>query len=70
MPQEKTKRTAAEVYDERDAAITAVLNRLQDGLAAHRREAHADPKNWGFVGDLGYVLDRLDEAVSFIRGEG
>jgi len=62
-------RTAAQAYDENAATITAALNHLADGLAKHKREAHADPKNWGYAGDLSYVADLIQQAARFINGE-
>ena len=62
-------KTAAQAYDETSAAITAALNHLANGLAKHKKEAHADPKNWGYVGDLNHVNDLLQRAARFINGE-
>lgn len=61
--------TAAQAYDENAATITAALNHLADGLAKHKRKAFADPKTWGYAGDLSYVADLLQQAARFINGE-
>ena len=62
-------RTAAQAYDENAAAITAALNHLANGLAKHRREAQAAPRDWSLTGDLSYVLDLVTQAALFINGE-
>ena len=64
-----TERTAAQAYDQHAAAITAALNHLKDGLAKHKREAHANPKNWCYAGDLDHVRELLERVASFINGE-
>jgi len=65
----RDNRTAAQAYDENWMAIFANLNKLRAGLDAHKRQAFADPKNWGFVGDLAHVNELLAEAARFINGE-
>jgi hypothetical protein len=65
----RQKRTAAQAYNEMATAITALMNQINDGLANHKRDANADPKNWGYVGDLGYYREQLREIVNGMTGE-
>ena len=59
-------RTAAQAYEEHARAIETLLKTLRTQLAEHRKQAQADPKNWGFCGDLAEIHDRVATAVSFL----
>jgi hypothetical protein len=62
----KTKKTAAQTYEERAQDIGALLGWLQDELEVHEEKAKADPKNWARVGDLGHVQQKLVEILAFL----
>jgi hypothetical protein len=62
-------RTAQQAYNENMAAIQAAIQKLQAGLKEHRKEQAKDPRNYGYPGDLGYVLDLAQQAARFINGE-
>ncbi len=64
----KTKKTAAQTYEERAQDIGALLGWLQDELEVHEEKAKADPRNWGFAGDLAEVRMRLVDALTFLSG--
>jgi len=52
-------RAARERLDER-------LNNLNHLVRTHAEEQFKDKKNWGFVGDMNYVIEILDQAVEFL----
>ena len=62
-------RTAQDAYLENMKAIQDALRSLRVGLKAHRKQAQADPLNWGYPGALSYVLDLVTQAAKFIRNE-
>ena len=64
-----TAPSARQAYDHRQRQIEALVARLRVLLAAHREEAAADRLNWGYVGDLGRVIELLGETVSALGGQ-
>jgi hypothetical protein len=64
----KTKKTAAQTYEERAQDIGALMGWLQDELDAHEEKAKADPRNWALVGDLAEVRMRLVDVLTFLSG--
>lgn len=59
-------KTARAAYARRRSQIEAKLARLEKGLEAHHERAAQEPKNWGYAGNLAYVEDLLDQALSFL----
>lgn len=61
-------RTADTAYTEHVHAIRDLIGAVEEALRAHAREQEADPANWGFVGDLANVRERLAEVHAFLGG--
>jgi hypothetical protein len=59
---------AAAAYAAQDQRIEALIARLQAGRVAHAEKFAANPKNWGFAGDLDRVVIMLEESVHSIGG--
>lgn len=57
--------TAASDYDATAAAVELQLAKLK--LEAHKTKAKADPKNWGYSGDLRKVESDLADILAFIN---
>ncbi|MEI8194739.1 MAG: hypothetical protein WCI73_02400 [Phycisphaerae bacterium] len=57
---------ARDAYQARTKDITRLIGLLQNELATHARASAANPKNWGFAGDLGKVRSDLIELVGFL----
>ena len=57
------KVVAHTTYIERKKAVTTRMNRLREALKKHHKAEQADPKDWGFAGDLGRVSLQLDEIL-------
>lgn len=62
-------RTATEAYSENTEAIRAAIRKLQAGLRRHKTEQAKSPRNWGFVGDTGHVLELVERTARFVCGE-
>jgi hypothetical protein len=60
------KQTARELYDERRQDIARVLDWLDMELDRHRTRSKANPKDWGYPGDLGHVREKLIETLAFL----
>lgn len=52
-------RTRAEIEDN--------MRMLRAKLQAHRRKYRYDQKNWGYVGDLGYIKEQLQSCNTFLN---
>lgn len=68
MPRKNTTPTdyASATYARRSNDIARLIDVLQMELAKHDAGAKADPKNWGFAGDLGKVRSDLIDTVAFL----
>lgn len=59
--------TAEENYQQRRETVDALLGELRGKLDVHAKRAAADPKNWGYAGDLGHVEEVLRDLAAFMR---
>lgn len=53
------QQTAAETYTARHQECNELVDALRHQLQVHAARQEADPKNWGFAGDLAYVIEQL-----------
>ena len=53
------QQTAAETYAARAQECNQLIDGVKSRLQAHAATQAADPKNWGFAGDLDYVIQQL-----------
>ena len=58
------QQTAAETYAARVQECNQLIDSLKSGLQAHSATQAADPKNWGFAGDLDYVIEQLSYVLA------
>jgi len=61
-----TKQTASELYDERRQDIARVMDWIELELDKHKTNAKANPKDWGYAGDLGHVREKLIQTLAFL----
>ena len=61
--------TAPEAYKRRAKEVDALMARLRRQLKCHHAEQKLDPRNWGCVGNLGYVKEQLNDVVVFLSGD-
>ncbi len=58
---------ANEVYQEKYTAVLQLWGRLGDLIVAHLSRQLQEPNDWGYVGDLAHVEERLKEVVGFLQ---
>lgn len=58
--------TADQAYTERWDKVQKLYKDIGSHLTRHKAEQHRDPMNWGYVGDLGKVLEDLGEIAEFL----
>ena len=63
------KQTARQAYEAQMVEAEEQLRKLADALAAHRARAVAEPRHWGFVGDLQHANALVREVVAFLNNE-
>jgi hypothetical protein len=63
-----TTNDAHEAYRAAREDLDKRLNRINHLVRTHAEEQFKDKKNWGFVGDMNYVIEILDQAVEFLGG--
>lgn len=61
------RETAAGVYAERLARAMQLTADIREKLTKHAARQVTDPRNWGFVGDLGYLNQQLAEALRILN---
>ena len=54
-------------YNENREEVEKLLLILEEKLKKHHSDFQENPKNWGYVGDLGYVKEILKEVTTFIK---
>lgn len=66
MAQRKEKQQAVtDTYQGIAADIDTHLKALAGRLAAHRKRHEAEPRNWGYVGDLTHARELLAQINEF-----
>ena len=58
---------ANDVYQEKQTAVARLLVELGQLAQAHGAQQAQRPSDWGYVGDLAHVEERLKEVVGFLR---
>jgi len=59
--------TAEEAYRKRHTAVLQLLGQLGDLVVVHHRRQLQEPLDWGYVGDLAHVEERLQEIVDCLQ---
>lgn len=62
-----SKRTASQAYAENVSRADALLQAIQANLIAR---GDCRKKNWGHVGDMAYVVEKLQEVADYLNNEG
>jgi hypothetical protein len=62
------RETAAEAYESNQHDIILLVDLLKAELDRHAERAAAEPRNWGFAGDLGSVRRRIMEVLASLSG--
>jgi hypothetical protein len=45
------------------------LTLLKEKLKKHQSDFNVNPHNWGYIGDLEYVSNEIDEVVKFFNNK-
>ena len=61
-------KTADETYKQHQRQIEALIGLLQDALKIHAEEQAQEPQSWGYVGDLGTIVEELGAIVGRLSG--
>lgn len=64
----RTTETAAQAYTRKTREIYAMIEFLKSEMEVHAKRQAADPRNWGFAGDLGQIRQNLKETLVFAMG--
>jgi hypothetical protein len=54
-------------YESKTKEVEQQLQQIKLTIKKHNRKFKQEPNNWGYLGDLGYVSDKLNEIIQFIR---
>lgn len=54
-------------YEEHNIQINKNLDILKEKLKKHKSKFKNNPTNWGYVGDLEFVLNKLIEINQFLK---
>ena len=63
------KQTASDLYNERREDIARLIDWLDLELGKHQVKAEAEPRDWGYAGDLGNVRAKLIRTVAFLANQ-
>ncbi len=69
MTTNATKRTAAQAYQENAQAIDGLMRTIKNELFRHKHQAAAEPKDWGYVGDLSHCRELLQQIANTMTSE-
>ena len=61
---------ATEIYIEKQTAVQTLLRQIEAQVGDHALQHADDPGNWGFIGDLGHVEEKLKEVRGFLLPAG
>jgi hypothetical protein len=54
-------------YNAATNVAAAKLKRINSQLTDHAHEFFENDLHWGYIGDLGYISDKLDEIIEFLE---
>lgn len=69
MASDPNAQTADAAYQTARVAVTNLLDEIRTSLDQHSVQQSADPRNWGFVGDLVYEEERLKSILQHLTGD-
>lgn len=54
-------------YNKHQEEIKSKIDLLTEKLKQHKTQFENNTSNWGFVGDIEYVSNNLDEILKFLK---
>lgn len=67
---QKNRTVLAALMSERRVQIDRLILQIQAGVDATVDDHKANPTNWGYAGNLGHVMELLNEAATFMGKPG
>jgi len=61
------KESAVERYKKNEKEIEKLLKSITTKLKKHKKGFSKKPLDWGYVGDLGYVMEKLEDINDHFR---
>ncbi|WP_348824220.1 hypothetical protein [Flavobacterium aestuarii] len=58
---------ASERYTELKIKLENDLILLNEKLKKHQTDFNQEPENWGYVGELGFVSEKIEEILKFLN---
>lgn len=58
--------TAQQTYQNKQISIRQKMAYLKSQLENHADMQNIESSNWGYIGDLGFVEEKLDELIDFM----
>ena len=65
----ETRTNAHEAYRAARERLDERLNLLNRLIRSHDAREFRDRKDWGYVGDLNHVIEKMDEVIESLGGE-
>jgi hypothetical protein len=59
-----TSKTAAAAYSQNATTAQNLLKRIATRLAEHQTRQAAEPRDWGYVGDIGHINEELAQVLA------
>jgi len=59
-----TTQTAATAYNQKIAIAQDLLKRIATRLAEHQEQQAAEPRDWGYVGDIAHINEELAQVLA------
>jgi hypothetical protein len=59
--------SAVTEYKAKSQKVRGLLSDLDKALTKHDKRQATNPTDWGYVGDLGNVIEKLAEALRFLN---
>lgn len=61
--------SADNTYKAHSKEIASLMKDLQKLLKDHAKQQSKEPLNWGYTGDLGYLVVQMRELVQFLSNQ-
>lgn len=61
--------TANESYINQIQEIEKELKKLTHNIKNHKSKQKLEPNNWGYSGDIGYILGQIKECNQFLTNQ-
>lgn len=60
---------AKKAYNTRKDNVQRMMSQLSEIVADHSRAFRNESSNWGYVGEIGYVEEQLQDLINFLQSD-